>query len=533
MNLEKWEDASINKFLLIILFAFVVISGLLLINSFHGDPSIYFIYARNIANLDFFSYNPGEFSSGSTSPLWAIILSPSFLLPNSILIIKIFCLILTIFAFFIAYRAAINITGSKLGSTLGLIFLIYYALIPCLLCYETPLTIILLSILLIINKKIISGESKAGSFIWLCIIWSLIPLSRPDAIAVVIADALLLMFFKRHESKKLFIFILIFSIALLPLALYFTYSSLQTGMASNSSYCRAFALQETAKQFMGISFSLESILALLSYPMILFLIIIVWELSQKYALYRKNSKQSPNARNTAKSVIEQDYFFVLLAFLISGAYFVSITVISPINSMDRYIIPIIPFIIVAIAKPLENLFIKFKANNWIMLTFFLILFILIPFGKLAGIVAKEWSNHFDFETITEKNIIDYVNNIAEPNSFLLSYEVQDRYYLRDDIDILSLDGITDGKVAPYLSNSRIDQFLKKYKPNYWLANDAVYYRPYLQKSILKNVLDSMTFLKKDTIRIADITFIKIYTNPEPERQSFAHSKYLFKIEYPK
>jgi len=153
MNLEKWEDASINKFLLIILFAFVVISGLLLINSFHGDPSIYFIYARNIANLDFFSYNPGEFSSGSTSPLWAIILSPSFLLPNSILIIKIFCLILTIFAFFIAYRAAINITGSKLGSTFGLIFLIYYALIPCLLCYETPLTIILLSILLVINKK--------------------------------------------------------------------------------------------------------------------------------------------------------------------------------------------------------------------------------------------------------------------------------------------------------------------------------------------------------------------------------------------
>ncbi|MCE5305647.1 hypothetical protein LLG34_08110, partial [bacterium] len=133
----------------------------------------------------------------------------------------------------------------------------------------------------------------------------------------------------------------------------------------------------------------------------------------------------------------------------------------------------------------------------------------------------------------EKNIIDYVNNIAEPNSLLLSYEVQDRYYLRDDIDILSLDGITDGKVAPYLSNSQIDQFLKKYKPNYWLANDAVYYRPYLQKSILKNVLDSMTFLQKDTIRIADITFVKIYTNPEPERQSFAHSKYLFKIEYPK
>jgi hypothetical protein len=168
-----------------------------------------------------------------------------------------------------------------------------------------------------------------------------------------------------------------------------------------------------------------------------------------------------------------------------------------------------------------------------MLALFLILIFFIPYFKVTAYIAQEWNNHFDFDTIAEKNMIEYVNKEAEPHSTLLTYEVQDRYYLRQDINLLSLDGITDGKVAPYLSTSKMDEFLKKYRPNYWLANDAVNYRPYLQKSILKNVLDSLTNFNKDTVQISDITFIKIYTNPAPKRKSFAHSNYLFRIKYRK
>jgi hypothetical protein len=52
------------------------------------------------------------------------------------------------------------------------------------------------------------------------------------------------------------------------------------------------------------------------------------------------------------------------------------------------------------------------------------------------------------------------------------------------IDVLSLDGCTDGKVAPYLCTSKLDEFLKKYRPNYWLAM-MLCLSPILQKSILK------------------------------------------------
>ena len=527
MNSKFEENLNISKILVMIAFAFVIIAGLILINSYHGDPSIYFIYAKNIARHDFFSYNPGEFSSGATSPLWAIILSPAFLFPNAVMIVKIYCLILTLLSIFIAYKSFLYISNSKLGSAFGLAFLLYYALFPSLMCYETPLTLILLSCLLIINKKIISGNHKLWTIILLCLLWALIPLARPDAIAIVIVDALMLTLYNWNNKKNRLLTPILFIISLVPLALYFAYSNAQTGMVSNSSYCRAFALQESAKHFMGLSISTESIFSLISYPILLFALIIIWQINNNYKLLREQLSD-----NNSLNAVSQDNFFAILAFLIAGAYFVSITFLSPVSdSIERYIVPIIPFIIVAIAKQIEVLFAKFKVNNRIMLALFLILTFFIPYIKISAYVAQEWNNHFDFDTIAEKNLIEYVNTIAEPNSILLSYEVQDRYYLRNDIDLLSLDGITDGKVAPYLSTSKIDEFLKQYRPNYWLANDAVYYRPYLQKSILKNVLDSATYFNKDTIQISDIKFIKIYTNPTPKHKSFAHSNYLFKLEY--
>ncbi|HRT67162.1 MAG TPA: hypothetical protein P5216_00305 [Bacteroidota bacterium] len=527
MRRKFWENQSTGNILLIIAFAYVLIAGLILINSYQGDPSIYFIYAKNIAHLDFFSYNPGEFSSGATSPLWAIILAPPFLFSNATLLVKIYCLLLTLLACYIAYKSFLYVSNSKLGSAFGLAFLLYYALLPSLMCYETPLTIILISWLLIINKKIISGNKKAGVLILLCLLWALIPLARPDAIAITIVDAFMLTWNNWKNKKHRLLIPILFIISLIPLASYFAYSNAKTGMVSNSSYCRAFALKETAKHFMGLSISVESIFALISYPMLLFAIMIIWQINNNYKLLRENLSKNNNL-DTAS----QDNFFAILTFLIAGAYFVSITFISPVSdSVERYIVPIIPFVIVAIAKQIEELFAKYRENNWIMLTLFLILTFFIPYIKVSAYVVQQWNNHFDFETIAEKNLIEYVNNIAEPNSILLAYEVQDRYYLRQDIDLLSLDGITDGKVAPYLSTSKMDEFLKKYRPNYWLANDAVYYRPYLQKSILKNVLDSLTYFNKDTIHISDITFIRLYTNPAPKRKSFAHSNYLFKVEY--
>ena len=79
VRIIRINDDLISKFVLVGLCLTVIGAGILLIGTFWGDPTIYLVYARNIAQGDFFSFNPGEFSSGSTSPLWAMILSISFL----------------------------------------------------------------------------------------------------------------------------------------------------------------------------------------------------------------------------------------------------------------------------------------------------------------------------------------------------------------------------------------------------------------------------------------------------------------------
>ena len=77
---------------------------------------------------------------------------------------------------------------------------------------------------------------------------------------------------------------------------------------------------------------------------------------------------------------------------------------------------------------------------------------------------------------------EILNRVAPPGARVLTYEVQGRYYARDDLRYLSLDGLTDAKVAPYLHTLGADGVPRSYRPRYWVANDAVEYRPYLARS---------------------------------------------------
>jgi hypothetical protein len=136
-----------------------------------------------------------------------------------------------------------------------------------------------------------------------------------------------------------------------------------------------------------------------------------------------------------------------------------------------------------------------------------------------------------FEVITEKAVVDFINRTIEEDASILIYEVQDRYYLRPDIHLLSLDGITDGKVAPFLHSKDMYAFLLEYKPDYWLANDAVHYRPYLQNGILEEVVDKTGSGNSNTIRIGAIQFIRIKERDSRPISGFAGYRQLYKINY--
>ena len=134
-----------------------------------------------------------------------------------------------------------------------------------------------------------------------------------------------------------------------------------------------------------------------------------------------------------------------------------------------------------------------------------------------------------FEVITEKKVMDQINSIAPPGSTVLIYEVQDRFNLRPDIDVLSLDGIIDGKIGPYFDD--VVTFLRYYRPTYWVANNAVYYRPYLSRGILKQITD-MANKKNRQVTIENIRFTNVWVNPDYNLfPSFANASAIYKIDY--
>lgn len=96
-------EKIVAGFSLVFLVSSLILAGILMIDTYYGDPTIYLVYSRNIANGDLFSFNPGKFSSGSTSPLWALILSVGFLTTNGVLAAKLISAASTLTALIIAF----------------------------------------------------------------------------------------------------------------------------------------------------------------------------------------------------------------------------------------------------------------------------------------------------------------------------------------------------------------------------------------------------------------------------------------------
>jgi hypothetical protein len=125
---------------------------------------------------------------------------------------------------------------------------------------------------------------------------------------------------------------------------------------------------------------------------------------------------------------------------------------------------------------------------------------------------------YTFDQIEEKDAVDIINQTARPGDAVLGYEVQDRLLLRSDVELLSLDGLTDGIATPYLQTGRMEAFIRAYHPQYWIANDAIEYRPSLKESFLYPVYEKFKTDPSATQVVVDgVTFriLQRRTSPWP------------------
>lgn len=228
---------------------------------------------------------------------------------------------------------------------------------------------------------------------------------------------------------------------------------------------------------------------------------------------------------------KENKLLVKFAVISITIYFIILTFISPVTEdIERYILPIMPFFGLAISVFIKNTF-EHTPKKSIIIIFLLLFIIGYPLYTVIPSALYHRSRGLDFDTIVEKNIIHTINSFSERDSKILAYEVQDRFYLRPDITLISLDGITDGKVAPYLKSGDMYSFLLKYKSDYWLANDAVNYRTYLTNSVLNKVFSEVVGKRNNSISFGNITFEKIIENQESNPPGFASYRALFKLNY--
>ncbi len=500
-------------FIILILILSTLTCGNLLFNTFWGDSTIYLIYAENIASGDFFSFNPGEFSSGATSPLWAIMLSIGFILGNGIIFAKILGIIFTLLALITTFKASDIVTRSKIGSAIGTGFLFNFLILAGLFFYEASLIVCLISILILLTYYI--NQNKNNKLLWvLGAVWSLIPLVRPEAMIIVFLNLFVLYFKNRKNREFSFKIIIVFLLSFLPSILYFGYSYYKLGLLSSSTYCRMFMSKYTAN----------------TYPYLYFwpINLIFTELTVLMGLFI-------GTFGLLKSFKDNYFKWLILFFLACISSFILIfTVYSPpLHMIDakRYILPIIPFFIIFLGIGISKILSTYKFSfNIILISLLVLAIVFLPIIGLIDNAIDLKQKNLAFNTITEKNIIENINSMAEPNATILTFEVQDRFYLRKDLKILSMDGITDGKIAPYLANKDISGFLWKYKPKYWIANKATSL-PFFSDSIFSEVIEKTGQKEGKEIIIDGIKFKNIKIRKDNANSKFWGYTQIYELNY--
>ncbi len=497
--------------------ALILAAAGLLFNTYWGDSAIYLPYARRFASGDFFSYNTGVFSSGSTSPLWVGVLSIPFLLGLGPGGAKAVALLATLAGFAAVFTAARTLSRSALGAAIASLYVVETLTPSGLLMYESSLLVAVLALGLIAGDRLMVAWSGAPrrfrDLLPLIMTWAVLPLLRPDAVVLVGLQWLALAVCVPTRALATYRTLgAAAAVAAVPSACYYGYSLATLGTLSVSARARAFSLREMAQTAGSVTYSGPALGYLVS---ILYAIVFaVIGLS----LFRRD----PRTRWLS--------IYGLGALLV---YPVLLVFVAPVTSdVPRYFLPLAPVIVVAVARLLHEWTRASAAQRVATAGVVALLFVLKPAAGVLNQALEQHRRRYEFDEIVEREAIDEVNRLTLPGDTLLAYEAQDRYFLREDVDLLSLDGLTDGHVARYQAASDMAGFLKDRRPAYWLANAAVDTRPFLRHSLLHEVV--ARFAGDGGLRevtVDGVTFRLVHRRERPMPRGFAGWTYLFALAY--
>jgi hypothetical protein len=427
-------------------------------HTWNGDASIYLPYARNAAHGNPFSFNPHEFSSGSTSPLWSLLLAlPVGLAPNSTVALKAFYALMSLIAYGAVFAAAVRATGSWLGSAIGSLYVVLTLCVAASLGFESPLVVSLVAASVWLAVGVGRRDAVTLRALGpLAVVWALLPLARPESALLVPVEILALWLTRDRSRRDLGLMAAAACLAAIPAVAYFAYSQAKLGVPSTSTAGRSEWLREHGDKFGPFYTSSYALRYLFTSPIVFSF---VPALAGLVLLARRPSRIARFAALAAAGAI--------------GAYFLLLTFVSPgFLDTGRYLLPIAPFVAVGIAGVFGALAQR-RVALLVAAAVAGVALVGVPAVRVLTDDARGLRNlPFTFDNNLQRGAADILNRSAERGSTVLAYEVQVRWFLRSDLTVLSLDGITDGKVLPYIRDRDITGFLRRYRPRYWVADPS-------------------------------------------------------------
>lgn len=493
-----------------------------------GDPSIAWVFSKNLSEFGaFLEYNLGEKSTAATSVGHFLLLSlvhKFFGAGPEYLYFDLTTFILYITSIFVLFILFLRLKTSPLIASLGCLFyflylkLIHYSAVS----YETPGWFLFLFLTLLTSipfLKKYTDKLDYKNYIYFIVSSSLFLIYRPESILFflfIFASIVLKnipVIFKKNIFTRLFLLFTL-SISSYLIVLYFNFITTGT-MHGSSSLAR---LSLTESQSLNIKNPLlMSIFDSLNYVWIL---IIPAFLSTIFAY--KNIKES----NRYLLILNLGFLYWFLFILFNFKYGVDI--------QHRYTVPFIGLACILTPITLELIFKSLNRNLLKILSIiFLISFLLVKNKNLINERVNFYTNYSLMtppESMFETKLVDWLHNNTSPEAKILAYEVQIKYLLNRYI--IDLDGIISGKSLKYFKSNNWDKFLCTYRPDYWIANDAINYRKdmFLKNNIFSNAIINLKIV--DDVYIENgIEFKLVKLRPKPDTSYYAEYTHVIKLKY--
>lgn len=429
-----------------------------------GDAFIHFVFARGIAEGQPFFYN-GEFSAGSTSPLWSILLAPLWAWLGDGIVggVKVLAGGFTALAVVLTFQLARKISAnSKIAlATAALVAGSFVLPFWAAKGMETPLYVCLVLGSFLIYWKILTLEKSGRWEVWLGVLLGLTILARPEGwlLAAFIGIPLLL----RKRTRVIFSVGLTAAVFFVP---YYFWLFQNTGQIFPSSIARILRARQWASEIGGVYFTTEILKILLTklLPLTPFFVLFFWQR------------------------VKRDRFVFGPIYAWLGFHVIFFSFVMPTTEGYRYLLAALPFFFLLALLGVW----KIKSRRWRGAALTLILV-----GSF-GISGQQLFERINLIENCERPFIDqarretglWLRDHTPPTSLIALKEVdQSAYY--SSRRVLSLDGTLDTRAIPFVRSGDQLGFLRQEKPNFFVLEEEMYREyPDWQNSNVLPLLDA-------------------------------------------